>query len=718
MLSPISLLQFSGKHRVPVIQQTAMAECGLACLAMVSSFHGHKTDLNSLRRRFPVTLKGVTLKALMETADRLDFATRPLKLDLEELKELRLPAILHWNLNHFVVLVSVGRKTVTIHDPAQGRRVLSLEEVSKHFTGIGLELTPTPGFKPVDERRSMRLTDFWTRITGLRSTLTQVLALSVALQIFSLGGPYFTQLVVDEAIVSRDVNLITVLALGFGLLMLIEVATSLLRSWVVLIFSSLLNIQMASNLFRHLIRLPMSYFENRHIGDTVSRFQSLHKIRAMLTTGFIEAFVDGGMSIMLVVLMFFYSPQLAFVVLGFTLAYLLLRLVLFQPFRDLTEENIINAAKEQSNFMETVRGIQSVKLFGKELDRQSIWQSRYADLVNTDIRLGKFNITFHTANNLLFGLENIVVISIAANTVLDVSQGFTVGMLYAFVAYKRQFTGKAQSLINMVIEFKMLKLHLERIADIAKTPIEADLENYDVDDGGKLTGALSLNKLSYSYTPQDAPIFHDLELSVKAGESIALIGPSGVGKTTLLKVMLGLLEPQSGDVTMEIKTDQENAPAGLRQQEIRELGLSRYRSQIAAVMQEDQLMSGTIADNICFFDTQPDHTWIEACAHLACLLPDIQAMPMGFNSLVGDMGTSLSGGQKQRLMLARALYRRPRILFLDEASSHLDVRTEAQVNAHLNQLGITRIVIAHRQATIDMVEKVYLLQGGKLLEQN
>ncbi|WP_338353330.1 peptidase domain-containing ABC transporter [Thalassolituus oleivorans] len=715
MSSPISLLQFSGKHKVPVIQQTAMAECGLACLAMVGSFHGYKTDLNSLRRRFPVTLRGVTLKGLMATADRLNFASRPLKLDIEEMKELQLPAILHWNLNHFVVLVAMGRGTITIHDPAQGRRVLSIEEVSKHFTGIALELTPAPGFKEVDDRKSMRLTDFWTRISGFRSTLAQVLALSVALQFFSLGGPYFTQLVVDEAIVSRDVNLITVLALGFGLLMLIEVSTSLLRSWVVLIFSSLLNIQMANNLFRHLIRLPMSYFENRHIGDTVSRFQSLHKIRAMFTTGFIEAFVDGGMSIMLVVLMFLYSPQLAFVVLGFTLAFLILRLVLFQPFRDLTEENIINAAKEQSNFMETVRGIQSVKLFGKELDRQSLWQSRYADLVNTDIRLGKFNITFQTANSLLFGLENIVVISIAANTVLDASASFSVGMLYAFVAYKRQFTGKAQSLISKVIEFKMLKLHLERIADIAKTPIETDLENNNLDEGGKLTGALSLEKLSYRYTPQDAPIFHDLDLSVKAGESLALVGPSGVGKTTLLKVMLGLLKPESGSVLMETNTDVANPPAESKLQEIRELGLSKYRSQIAAVMQEDQLMSGTIADNICFFDTHPDHAWIEACAHLACLLPDIQAMPMGFNSLVGDMGTSLSGGQKQRLMLARALYRRPRILFLDEASSHLDVKTEAQVNANLGHLGITRVVIAHRQATIDMAERVLSLQNGKLV---
>jgi len=718
MQSPIHLLQFSGRHRVPVIQQTAMAECGLACLAMVSSYHGHRTDLNSLRRRFPVSLKGATLKGLMETADRLNFASRPLKLELEQLKDLERPAILHWNMNHFVVLVEADARKLVIHDPAQGRRTLTLDEASKHFTGIALELTPTPGFEKTDERRSMKLTDFWSRISGFKRALIQVLVLSVALQIFSLGGPYYMQLVVDEALVSHDVNLITVLAIGFGLLMLVEVATNLLRSWVVLIFSSLLNIQMANNLFRHLIRLPMSYFENRHIGDTVSRFASLHKIRAMFTTGFVEAFVDGGMSIILVVLLFLYSPKLALIVLGFTLAFLILRLALFRPFRDITEENIINSAKEQSNFMETVRGMQSVKLFGKEIDRQSLWQNRYADLVNTDIRLGKFNITFQTANGLLFGLENILVIFFAANIVLDPEQVFTVGMLYAFVSYKRQFSTKAQALINKAIEFKMLRLHLERIADIAKTPMEANLENDTVTEQ-PMTGALRLDKLSYRYTQEDPPIFVDLDVTIEPGEVVALVGPSGVGKTTLLKVMLGLLEPESGTVEVQIKpesTTQSGKDEGPKFQEIRGLGLRKYRAQIAAVMQEDQLLSGTISDNICFFDSEPDHNRIMHCAQAACLLQDIQAMPMGFNSLVGDMGTTLSGGQKQRLLLARALYRRPRILFLDEASSHLDVATEQKINANLSQLPITRIMIAHRQATIDMAERVLVLQDGKLVE--
>ena len=760
MQSPASLLRFSGRNRVPVIHQTALSECGLACLAMVAGYHGFRTDLNSLRRRFQVSLKGATLKGLMETADRLNLASRPLKLGVEQLRDLDTPAILHWDMNHFVVLTGFSGKKAVIHDPGQGKRYVDPESLSRHFTGIALELTPAPGFEEKDERRAMKLTGFWSRITGFKRAIIQVLLLSLALQVFALGGPFYMQLVVDEALISHDANLLAVLAIGFLLLVLIETAAGMLRSWVVLMLSSLLNIQMASNLFRHLVRLPLSYFENRHIGDTVSRFGSMHHIREMFTTGFVGALVDGVMSIILVVLLFLYSPKLAFVVLAFVVMFLLLRLALFRPFRNLTEESIVAGAREQSNFMETVRGIQSIKLFGKEVDRQSLWQNRYADLVNTDIRLGKFKIAFSTANGILFGIENILVIYLGASIVMDSPGAFTIGMLFAFVSYKRQFSAKAEALIDKAIEFKMLRLHLERIADIAKTQTEEDLEG----DGAsmrRLKGNIRLSGVSYRYTEEDPFLFNGLDLDIAAGEVFAIVGPSGSGKTTLLKIMIGLLEPSEGVVQAGIETESRassgepdepgeesqtrlrHVPAGDLafftrygimspgeqarlsrpgpgeggQLDIRSLGLRCYRSQIAAVMQEDQLLSGTISDNISFFDSAPDHARIRECAMLACLKDDIESMAMGFNSLVGDMGTILSGGQKQRLLIARALYRNPRILFLDEATSHLDVRTEQRINANLKQLAITRIMIAHRQATIDMADRVFVLSGGVVREK-
>ncbi|KPQ00262.1 peptidase domain-containing ABC transporter [Marinobacter sp. HL-58] len=703
MQSPVSLLRFSGRRRLPVIHQTEMAECGLACLAMISGYHGHQYDLVTLRRRFPVSLKGATLKSLMDTADDINLTPRALRVELDQLTDVKTPAILHWDMNHFVVLRKAGKQGVVIHDPAHGKRELDWETVSRHFTGIVLELTPTKAFEIKNEKLSMRLSDFWDRITGFKRALAQILVLSFALQIFALGSPFYMQLVVDDAVVSHDSELLSVLALGFLLLMLIEVTTRAFRSYVILIVSNTLNIQMANNLFRHLIRLPMAYFENRHIGDTVSRFGSLESVRDLLTTGFVEAIVDGLMSLILVVLLFLYSPKLAVIVLLTVFIFLMIRLALFRPFRNLNEEAIVAAASEQSNFMESVRGIQSIKLFGKEVDRQTLWQNRYADVINTGIRLGKFRIGFDTANGVLFGVENIVVIYLGADLILE--NALTVGMLYAFVSYKRQFTEKANTLIDKVIEFKMIRLHLERIADIAQTPTEKSLDSRALTQHGEqdLAGKLQLQDIAYRYSPNDPFLFQGLDLTVRPGEVIAIVGPSGCGKTTLLKIMLGLLEPGDGALLVD-------------GQDLEKVGLRQYRSQIAAVMQNDQLMSGNIADNISFFDPEPNQSSIEECAQWACIHDDILAMPMGYNSLVGDMGTTLSGGQKQRLLLARALYQKPRILFLDEATSHLDSATEDAVNANLRKLDITRIMIAHREATINMADRVVVLQGGQLQE--
>lgn len=711
MQSPTQLLRFSHSS-IPVIQQTALAECGLACLAMIASYYGFKTDLNDLRKRFPTSLKGATLGGLMQAAHRLNLASRPLRLELDEIKDLKRPAILHWDLNHFVVLVGFKGNKTLIHDPARGRVLIDTEQLSKHFTGVALELYPTPGFTKDDVRSSMKLTDFWTRITGFKSAITQVLILSFALQLFALGGPFYMQLVVDEALISSDRNLLTVIALGFLMLALIEVVTSTLRSWVVLTFSSLMSMQMANNLFRHLIRLPMSYFITRHIGDTVSRFQSLQKIKDMFTTGFVEAFIDGIMSLLLLALLFMYSPTLAWVVLGFILAFLTLRLILFRPFKNLSEEAIIANAKEQSNFMETVRGMQSVKLFGKEVDRQTLWQNRYAELINTGIQLGKFNIGFNTAKMFLTSIENILVIYLGALYVMESQSAFSVGMLFAFVSYKRQFTAKAEILIERIIEFKMLNLHLQRIADIAKTPTERHLDSDSLDDH-TLSGALTVNNISYRYSNEDPYIFNNLSIHIPAGQSIAIMGASGGGKTTLLKMMLGLLEPETGSIEVECHIQNAQSTSNI---DIRSMGLGQYRQKIAAVMQDDQLLSGTIADNIAFFDSEPNQEWIVECAKLACLHNEIMKMPMDYNSLVGDMGTTLSGGQKQRLLIARALYRQPRILFLDEATSHLDIANERKINSNIKNLSITRIIIAHRKTTIEMADRIVLLKDMQLHE--
>lgn len=681
-----------------MIYQAETAECGLACVAMVANYYGHQLDLTTLRNRYSVSLKGTNLQQLMLLANQLALASRALKLEVDELAKLQKPCILHWEMNHFVVLTKVGRNSVTILDPAIGERKVAMAELDKAFTGVALELTPTTEFKKVDERVQLGLTAFWNKAKGIIPALIKLFVLSLILQVFALASPYYTQLVVDEVLVSHDQPLLVVLALGFGLLMMIQIVVGVLRSWIALHLGTMLSMQMVTNLFRHLLHLPAAYFEKRHMGDITSRFGSLSAVQSLLTTSLVEGLLDGIMVVIVFAMMYLYSPQLSLIVVLVVIMYALLRWAFFWPMRQLTEESIVAGAKEQSVFMESIRGYQALKLFGQETQRLNLWQNRHAEAVNKGYRLAKWGIGAGVSNQVLFGIEGILIVYLAAQEVM--AGAMTVGMLFAFMAYKAQFTSRMSSLIGLVVQIKMTKLHLERLADIALTEKE---DTGELNGSRILSGNLSVRELSFRYASNEPLLFQGLTLEVNAGENIAIIGPSGSGKTTLLKLLLGLLSAESGKIEVD----------GV---DIKQLGLRNYRSQIAAVMQDDQLLSGTLAENISFFDPEASLEQIYTAAQLAGIHQDILAMPMGYNSLVGDMGSSLSGGQKQRLLLARALYRQPKILFLDEATSHLDVQLEHYVNQAVQQLKMTRIIIAHRPETILSAERILLLQQGQLTD--
>jgi ATP-binding cassette subfamily B protein RaxB len=698
-----TLLKFKIKKSVPLILQSEVAECGLASLAMIANFYGHQIDMSAMRKRFSANLKGMNLQQLIELGDSLGLASRALQCPIDEVHKLATPCILHWDLNHFVVLTQVSGKgksaKYSINDPAVGKRTLTMEEFSKHFTGICLELTPTSKFEIKQEQAQMKFTQLWSSMSGLKAGLFKLIGLSLVLQLFALMTPYYMQWIVDEVLISFDKPLLTVLAIGFALIAVISVVTNAVRSWLILRLSSLLNMQMGVNLLRHLLRLPMNYFESRHVGDIVSRFGSLAQIRERITTGFVETLVDGVMALTVLIMMALYSLKLTAVVLGAIALYTIVRLVLYRPLHQATEELIQSSAKEQSNFLENIRGMQTIKLFGNESQRQGVWQNRYAEVINSEIRLGRLNISFDSFNKLLFGLENVLVIYFAA--IMVMANSLSVGMVLAFIAYKGQLTGRFANLIEQIIQFKMMRLHLDRIADIALTEQEANREGVATfTDEPK--GQLTLENICFSYSDDQAPILNNVNLSLDSGESIAITGPSGAGKTTLMKIMLGLLQPSSGKVLLDGK-------------DINHVGLKNYRKKIAAVMQDDTLLAGSIADNISFFDPQPNYLKIEQCAHMAAIHDDINKMTMGYNSLVGDMGSNLSGGQIQRLLLARALYQSPCVLFMDEATSHLDKDNETKISEKIQHLPITRIMIAHRQETINMAENVYLLSDGTLL---
>jgi len=674
------LLNFGSRAHLPVMQQTEAAECGLACLAMISSYHGHRIDLNTLRRRHPVSLKGVTLRGLIQVASQMHLACRPLRFELGHLRQLHLPAIVHWDMNHFLVLKSVTRRGIMVHDPASGERFFPIAEASKHLTGVALELSPSEGFLPKDERARLPFSTFWTQLRGSTHALVQILILSVILEIFVIAGPFYLQLTVDEVIARGDADLLIVLALGFGLLTVIKVASNAVRSLVLLIVQNVLHFQIGARLFRHLVRLPIAYFEKRHIGDILSRFTSIEPIRSALAEGMVAATIDGLMAVATLAMIFVYSTQLALVVLAAFVLYAAVRLGLYRLLRKRSLAAIETKAHENSTFIETMRAIQSLKIFNRESDRETQWLNRYADVVSANVRLGRTRIAFTTINDALFGLENVLVIYLAARLALNNS--LTIGMIFAFMSYKQHFTEKAVQLVEKALDFRILELHLERLADIALSPLEPGHEQ-PLSYTRQIQGRIELRNVSFHYAETEPLVLEDVSFIIEPGEFVTIMGPSGGGKTTLIKIMLGLLEPTRGEVLID------GTPLST-------MGPRAYREHVGAVMQEDQLLSGSIADNICFFEPSFDQERMIQCARLAGIHEEIMAMPMSYNSLIGDMGSSLSGGQKQRVMLARALYRQPRILFLDEGTAHLDVDNEKHINDSLKNLQMTRISVAHR----------------------
>lgn len=687
-------------RKVPVALQTESSECGLACLAMIAGYYGYESDLLTLRQRYPISQKGATLTTLVKIANKLHLTTRPLKLELEELNQLRLPCILHWDLNHFVVLKSVSATKVTIVDPAFGEKVFTYDQASSHFTGIALELWPDSNFEEKKDKTSIRIFKLFGEIRGLWKSLGQILILALVLEVFSLVSPFFMQWVIDHAIVSADLNLLTTLAISFGLLIILSSLISLLQAWVVMHMATTLNIQWKANIFHHLVNLPTNFFQKRHLGDIISRFGSIDAIQRTLTTSFITAILDGLMTIFTLVLMFIYSFKLAWIAVITIFLYAVMRWIWYYPLRRATEDQIVHAAKQNTHFMETMRGIKTIKQFEKQDYRQATWLSLFVNQINAGLTTQKLNLMFGFINKLLFGLQNIIIIWLGATFVIEGE--FTVGILMAFIAYKNQFGGRVSSLIDKYVEVKMLSLHGERLADIVLTDQDKDSYSFVPEASELQKTEIDVKSLRFRYSDDESWILHGINFNIPEGQSVAIVGPTGCGKTTLMNLLLGNLVPEHGEIK-------------IGGQSIKNIGSNKLRNFITYVAQDDVLFAGSILENISFFDDGVQQDWVEQCAKMASVHDEIMAMPMGYQTLVGDMGNILSGGQKQRILLARAMYRKPKILFLDEATSHLDIIKEKEINDMIKLLNITRIIIAHRPETISSVDRIIALNNGRVV---
>lgn len=704
-------LNWTGRKQLPLIRQTESAECGLACLAMMACWHGLQTDLPTLRERFSISTQGMTLQRLIECAAGIRLSFRALRLEPEDLKSLSLPCILHWNMNHFVVLHKVRGNRLIVHDPDKGRLTLSLQDAGKHFTGVALELMPASDFTARDERKKIRLRQLTGKTPGLLPAMSRIIIFALALEILTLGSPLLNQLVIDEVLVAADRSLLTVIIIALLLLSLTRMLLSLARQWASITLSVNFNMQWTARVFHHLVRLPLSWFDARSKGSINARFDAVDTIQQALTTQVLEGILDVLLVVTALCMMLLYSPEMTLIAVVAAVIYGVLRALWYPSLRQSAEDAWDASARESGHFLETLNGILSLRINGVTAHREAAWLNLNITRRNTQLRQSRLLMCYDIAHTLTGSIVSAVILWKGAGEVLNGT--FTVGMLVAYLTYQMRFSSSISSLTDKFFAWRMLDVYNERLADIVLTPTEGH-QQQPVQEYSSISAIppvfrdrvadrtalpLSLAHITFSHKGSNKPILRDVSLTLHPGEVVAVTGKSGCGKSTLVKLILGIYHPDEGT----IKT------FGIPQTHP---DYVQVRRQIGTVLQDDHLFRGSVADNIIFFSEDRNPERMMQCARLALIDSDIMAMPMGYQTLIGETGGGLSGGQKQRIMLARALYKKPGFLLLDEATSHLDVESEIRISQTLRQLGLPVLLIAHRPETIASADRVLYLADG------
>lgn len=677
------------RRKLPALLSSEGAECGLTCLAMIVSYYGQEISTETLRSRFPISMNGMSLKNIIHMADALGMSTRAVKLDVPYLKDMQTPAILHWDLSHFVVLRSANSRYVEIHDPSIGYQRLTYEAAAQHFTGIALELEPTSNFVKFDPEQEMKISSLFSSIRGVESPVIQIIANSIGLQALVLASPFLIQHMMDSAIPLRGSGLLITLCLFFGFLILLHGVAKANREWTLEKLGASLNFQIMGNLIRHLLRLPAQYFEKRHVGDIISRLQSTKSLQDALTRGVLSTMIDGMMAITAIAIMYYYSIVLATVaLLAFTFN-LCVVVTTYQPLRSRNIEYLISEAKEKSFLIESIRASTTIKLMGAEAEREGSWRNLFGKEINASLSMAKFRIWIDLTIFYVNNLTGVIIIGLGSMRVINDSS-FSIGVLITIIWYRQMFSDRSIALLEEVQNIRLIKLHLERIRDIIMT----DQEFAQAGDEPKQLGrSIRLENVTFRYGECDRNILENLSISIGEGEFVAVMGPSGGGKSTLLKLLLGLHVPNSGRILIG---DDVADPSVLR----------AWRKGIGVLSQDDHLMSGFVYENISFFDPEVDFNRVERAAKAAQLHDAVMDMPMRYFSLVGDMGSALSGGQRQRLLLARALYRDPKVLIVDEGTANLDEKTEDAIGDLLKALPITRIIVTHRLSLAEKADRI------------
>ena len=701
--SPFSQVLGKRLNQVPLILQNNNSECGAACLAMILNYHGRSTSISELYQCISAGRDGVKANVIMQAARQFGLRTRSYSGDPEHMPHVPLPAIVHWEFRHYIVVESWSENEIEVIDPAVGRRTLTAEQFDAGFTGIILVFEPGLQFMR-QESQSEAPWRIYLRymmgISGVKPILLQILGASILLQVLGLILPVATKIIVDSVLPSGIEDLLTTLGLGLLAIVMMQVVTTFLRHALLIFLQTRLDSQMMLGFFEHMLSLPLPFFQQRSTGDLILRLNSNSLIREVLTNQTLTALLDGSLIIVYLTILFIQEPFFGFIVFGLGLGQVLIPLLLAPRARLLMQEGLKAEGISQSYLVEALSGIVTIKATGSEAQTLEKWSNFFFDRLNLLLRRNYLNAFIQTSTSVFNSLVPLALLYFGARLVLAGDMGL--GTMLALSALGVAVLQPLSSLVSIVQQLQLGVVHFGRLFDVLETaPEQAEHATKQVPN---LSGGVELKDVSFSYNPESPEVLSGISVQIEAGKKVAIVGPTGSGKTTLGMLLLGLYPPSSGQILYD----------GIP---VQDFDLRLLRSQFGVVLQESALFSGSVRENIELTQPGLNQEEIEKAAKLAAIHEEILAMPMGYETLLSEKGSSVSGGQLQRIALARALASRPKILLLDEATSHLDVLTEEKIANELSELNCTRIVIAHRLSTIRDADLILFLEGGRILEQ-
>ena len=695
------LVRRTHSRRVHPLAQMSKVECGLTCLAMMLTYYGRKTSVSELRTRFSVGRDGASALGIVKAARNMGMRVKALSLQHTEMRRILLPAIVHWEFNHFLIVERWSPKRVYVVDPAQGRRKLTAEEFDVGFTGIAISLEPSANFDRNTPPSPVSLRSYMVQgIKQAPGALLQIVWLRLSSRFFGLVMPFMTKIVIDQILPFKISNMMTVLGLGMILLFSAQTITTLLREWLLVYLRARIDIHMMLGFFKHLLSLPYSFFLQRSSGDLLTRMASNMTIRDILSSNLIGTMLDSSMVIVYLLILLSQSLPFTLLTLAIGVVQMLFIIFTYSPIRELARQELNSQGKSQGYLAEALNGIATVKAAGAEEEVYDRWSNYFFDQLSVSVRRGYFSSLASAIMSVIGSFSSIALLWLGAVQVLNGSM--SVGTMLALNTLAGSFLGPLSSLVGRAQQLQLVQANLERLTDI--TAAEPEQHKQVVQSPPKLSGHVQMENVGFRYSSDSAEVLRSISLTIRAGQKIAIVGRTGSGKSTLGRLLLGLSLPTSGTISYD----------GIPLQHMR---CQEVRRQFGVVMQDTVIFSGTILENLTLNNPKMNREQAMHAAKIAAIHEDIMKMPMGYDTFVGEGGSALSGGQRQRMAIARAVAHNPVMLLLDEATSSLDVITEQRVAEHLQSFACTQVIIAHRLSTIRKADIILALDEGMIVEQ-